>query len=275
VTWSRGQSPHRASGWIGCGIRSVSTCSRRLPNRDGELIFLKNRRLVGPRRCGYAASAAFFSVDACSLEARWTSRVRRRSDSEGRTRRAFRTSDGTTHHGGPSASPARECRLARAGRRGVPEPGTAPRAATGTPCGARPTRDDHTLSDPRRRHLAGAGPTVLMVASRGGASRGLATRKPTLLFSFVGSLLFRLDAARLSGLLLKFPPRRPRFEPLVLLVSRLRRPGTRPTTYRRPSTARRRSLLFACRAWATHDCTLDVSASASAPWCSTSQRRRR
>jgi len=43
-----------------------------------------------------------------------------------------------------------------------------------------------------------------------------------LLFSFVGSLLFRFDAARLFGSLSKDPPRRPRLEPLYLLVPRPR-----------------------------------------------------
>jgi hypothetical protein len=33
-------------------------------------------------------------------------------------------------------------------------------------------------------------------------------------------LSFRFDAARLFGLLLNVPPRRPRFKPLVLLVPR-------------------------------------------------------
>ncbi len=136
--------------------------------------------------------------------------------------------------------------------------------------GARPTRDDRSLSDPRPRHLAHADTTF-----RGGTSRGLATRKPTLLFSLVGLLSFRFDAARLFGLLLKLPPRRPRFEPLCLLVPRLQHPGSGSASYRRPSTARRRSLLLACCAWTTHERTLWLSASASAPWRSTSQRRRR
>jgi len=43
---------------------------------------------------------------------------------------------------------------------------------------------------------------------------GLATRNPTLLFSFVGVLLLRLDAARLLELLFHEPPRSPRDEPM-------------------------------------------------------------
>ena len=42
---------------------------------------------------------------------------------------------------------------------------------------------------------------------------GLATRKPTLLFSLVGVLLLRLDEARLFELLFHEPPRNPRDEP--------------------------------------------------------------
>ena len=43
--------------------------------------------------------------------------------------------------------------------------------------------------------------------------KGLATRNPTLLFSFVGPLLLRLDAHRLFSLLFHEPPRSPRDEP--------------------------------------------------------------
>jgi hypothetical protein len=45
--------------------------------------------------------------------------------------------------------------------------------------------------------------------------KGLATRNPTLLFSFVGSLLLRLDARRLFSLLFHEPPRSPRDEPEI------------------------------------------------------------
>ena len=40
--------------------------------------------------------------------------------------------------------------------------------------------------------------------------KGLAIRKPTLLFSFVGLLLFRLEDCRLFELLFHDPPRKPR-----------------------------------------------------------------
>jgi hypothetical protein len=43
--------------------------------------------------------------------------------------------------------------------------------------------------------------------------QGLATRKPMLLFSFVGLLLLRSEEARLFELLLNDPPRKPRDEP--------------------------------------------------------------
>jgi hypothetical protein len=153
---------------------------------------------------------------------RWAAMVHRLRGNEGRARRAFLSPARAREllaTAGPLLRPRDPARrpTARAGGRGVPEPGTAPRAAAGTRSRARPTRDDRSLSDPRLRPLASAGSTRIQ---GGGASRGLATRKPTLLFSFVGSLSFRFDAARLFGLLLNVPPRRPRFEPLVLLVPR-------------------------------------------------------
>ncbi len=43
--------------------------------------------------------------------------------------------------------------------------------------------------------------------------KGLATRNPTLLFSFVGPLLLQLDSRRLFSLLFQEPPRSPRDEP--------------------------------------------------------------
>ena len=47
----------------------------------------------------------------------------------------------------------------------------------------------------------------------GSAGTGLATRKPTSKFSNDGSSKFWLDAARMNGLLMKPPARRPRPEP--------------------------------------------------------------
>ena len=48
--------------------------------------------------------------------------------------------------------------------------------------------------------------------------QGPATRKPMLLFSFVGLLLLRFDACMLFGLLFQLPPRFTRFELFVHLA---------------------------------------------------------
>ena len=55
--------------------------------------------------------------------------------------------------------------------------------------------------------------TMISPTGRQLTLKGLATRNPTLLFSFVGSLLLRLDARRLFSLLFQEPPRSPRDEP--------------------------------------------------------------
>ena len=49
------------------------------------------------------------------------------------------------------------------------------------------------------------------------ALKGLATRKPMLLFSFDGSLLLRFEEARLLSLLFQEPPRSPRDEPDIFM----------------------------------------------------------
>jgi len=76
---------------------------------------------------------------------------------------------------------------------------------------------------------------------------GLATRKPTLLFSFVGVLLLRLEDCRLLSLLFQEPPRRPRDEPAVL-------PPATLTLIQAANTALRKRQLWACAAWPIHAC---------------------
>ena len=71
--------------------------------------------------------------------------------------------------------------------------------------------------------------------------QGLATRKPMLLFSFVGLLLFRLDADKLLELLFQLPPRTPRADdfpaPEYPLDSEVRHSDLRwPSTTRRSPT---------------------------------------
>ena len=67
---------------------------------------------------------------------------------------------------------------------------------------------------PRRRGCKGfATPLRIWPFQTWRKAGGLATRKPTLLFSFVGVLLLRLDEARLFELLFHEPPRSPRDEP--------------------------------------------------------------
>jgi hypothetical protein len=102
------------------------------------------------------------------------------------------TGDGLRlHRGLPAASgvfPIRPMRVSGTARDIllVPEPGTAWRHL------------DTAMTSPMGRQLT---------------LKGLATRNPTLLFSFVGSLLLRLDARRFLSLLLNEPPRSPRDEP--------------------------------------------------------------
>ena len=73
----------------------------------------------------------------------------------------------------------------------VPEPGTA----------ATSRLDAAILAG--RKHLGAASVET--------APRGLATRKPILLFEFVGLLLLRLEDCRFVALLFQLPPRIPRF----------------------------------------------------------------
>ena len=123
----------------------------------------------------------------------------------------------------------------------VPEPGTVDKAHT--------KRTLPILANQDRKH------------SRTCSFQGLATRKPMLLFSFVGLLLLRFDAARLLELLFQLPPRRPRKDELLL-------PGhpwgfvLRPAALRRPSTTRRRPTLWAWLVCATHAFTLCVTSAA-------------
>lgn len=51
----------------------------------------------------------------------------------------------------------------------------------------------------------------LMHLKRKGRRRGLATRKPMLLFSLVGVLLFRFEERKLFSVLFQLPPRIERF----------------------------------------------------------------
>jgi len=69
---------------------------------------------------------------------------------------------------------------------------------------------------------------------------GLATRKPMLVFEFVGVLL-RFEERRLFPVLFQLPPRIARFSDVFLLR------GTRPMDYLE-STARRKPQLCACDA---------------------------
>ncbi len=71
---------------------------------------------------------------------------------------------------------------------------------------------------------ASATPTILAPqAATPARLRGLATRKPMLLFSFAGLLLFRVDDDKLLELLFQLPPRIPRLDepsiPIPLLAS--------------------------------------------------------
>lgn len=71
---------------------------------------------------------------------------------------------------------------------------------------------------------AGATPTILAPQAATPAwLLGLATRKPMLLFSFAGLLLFRVDDDKLLELLFQLPPRTPRLDepsiPIPLLAS--------------------------------------------------------
>ncbi len=75
----------------------------------------------------------------------------------------------------------------------VPEPGTA--AASGG----------------RRQFWPAAFAASRRLAGTSGALMGLATRKPMLLFSFVGSLLFRFEERKLFSVLFQLPPRIARF----------------------------------------------------------------
>jgi hypothetical protein len=69
--------------------------------------------------------------------------------------------------------------------------------------------------------------------------QGPATRKPLLLFSFVGLLLLRFDDCRLLSLLFHVPPRSPRFpQPFHC-------PGNPSPIAYRPSTRRRKPKLCA------------------------------
>ena len=79
--------------------------------------------------------------------------------------------------------------------------------------------------------------------------KGLATRKPTLLFSLDGPLLLRLEARRLFSLLLNAPPRSPRDEPDFFHAGRRR-------AFLRPRMAARKRQLSACFTWPTHERTL-------------------
>ena len=87
----------------------------------------------------------------------------------------------------------------------------------------------------------------------GCALTGLATRKPTLLFSFVGVLLLRFEERRLFSVLFQLPPRIARFSDVFL------RRGTRAQCYRE-STARRKPQLCACSVCAIHARTDCVTA---------------
>ena len=59
--------------------------------------------------------------------------------------------------------------------------------------------------------LAGSFCRIAPPGWTGGALMGLATRKPMLLFSFVGSLLFRFEERKLLSVLFQLPPRIARF----------------------------------------------------------------
>ncbi len=75
-------------------------------------------------------------------------------------------------------------------------------------------RSGHPGWSPRRHGCKGfATPLRISPFQTWLMAGGLATRNPTLLFSFVGVLLLRLDAARLFELLFHEPPRSPRDEP--------------------------------------------------------------
>ena len=75
----------------------------------------------------------------------------------------------------------------------VPEPGTAAASQVDTAV------------------LAGSSCCGAQPCWTGGALTGLATRKPKLLFEFVGSLVLRFEERRLFSVLFQFPPRIARF----------------------------------------------------------------
>lgn len=117
----------------------------------------------------------------------------------------------------------------------VPEPGTAAASRVDTAV------------------LAGSFCCVAPPDWTGGALTGLATRKPTLLFEFVGVLLFRFEARRLFSVLFQLPPGIARFSDVFCAGA------PRPSCYRE-STARRKPQLCACAVCAIHARTDCVTA---------------